>query len=107
MMSYSVQSILLLMALILFLVGLGTMITGIVILTTRAASKDMRNLADQTTKLAQKGIAEDVAGLVGNASTLLDAINQMVRTTTGIGVFLTVLGLIMCVAGCWLALRFI
>lgn len=107
MMSYSVQSILLLMALILFLVGLGTMITGIVILATRAASKDMRNLADQTTKLAQKGIAEDVAGLVGNASTLLDAINQMVRTTTGIGVFLTVLGLIMCVAGCWLALRFI
>jgi len=106
-MSYSVQSILLLMALILFLVGLGTMITGIVILATRAASKDMRNLADQTTKLAQKGIAEDVAGLVGNASTLLDAINQMVRTTTGIGVFLTVLGLIMCVAGCWLALRFI
>jgi hypothetical protein len=105
MLAFSTQSILLLMSLILFLVGLGTMITGVVILATRASSKEMRTLAAQTTKLAQKGIAEDVAGLVGNASTLLEALNQLVRTTTGIGVFLTVLGLLMSIASVWLALQ--
>lgn len=107
MMAFTFENILMLMAVILFLVGLGTMITGIVILASRAASKDMHTLATQTAKLVQKGIAEEVAGLVGNASTLMDGLNQLVRTTTGIGVFLTVLGLLLAVAGCWLALQFI
>jgi hypothetical protein len=55
----------------------------------------VHTLAVQTNRLAQKGILDDVAGLVGNASTLLDATNQLVRTTTGIGVFMVIVGFLL------------
>lgn len=79
----------------LFLLGLITTITGITILVTRTAGREVRTIAAQTTHLAKKGLAENMAGLVGNASALLDALNQLVRTTRGIGVFLTLIGIIL------------
>ena len=79
----------------LFFLGAATFITGLLILTLRASSADMRSLAVQTARLAQKGMAEDVAGLVGNASDLLDSMNQLVRSTRGVGIFLTLLGLML------------
>jgi hypothetical protein len=97
--------LLLIMAFSLFVLGMLTTITGILILTTRVTSKDLRTIASQTSRLAQKGLAEEVAGLVGNASSLLDAMNQLVRTTAGVGVFLTLLGLCMMYAAGWIALK--
>jgi hypothetical protein len=93
------------MAIILFFLGMASSITGIVILTTRAAGRDIRTLATQTTHLAQKGLAEEVAGLVGNATSLLDAMNQLIRTAAGVGFFLTVFGLLLMVAAAWLTLQ--
>jgi hypothetical protein len=76
------------MATILFLMGLISLGTGIFILTRLAIGNNVRVIAEQTAKLAQKGIAEDVAGLVGNASALLNALNQMVRSSSGIGIIM-------------------
>ncbi len=91
---------------VLFLVGLVTFVAGILTLTLRTStSSDVKTLAAQTARLAQKGIAEEVAGLVGNASQLLDAMNQMVRTTRGVGMFLTILGLIIMAFACWIAIQ--
>jgi hypothetical protein len=98
-------TLLLTMAMILFFAGLLITITGVFILATRATGKDIRTLANQTTKLVQKGLAEEVAGLVGNASALLQAVNQMVLTTAGIGVFLTIFGLILMIVGCIVAYK--
>ena len=89
----------------LFLLGVITFIGGILILAFRTNNKDIKTLAAQTTRLAQKGIAEDVAGLVGNASALLEATNEMVRTTKGVGIFLTILGILLMAAASWLVLQ--
>jgi hypothetical protein len=97
--------LLIVMAIILFFLGMASSITGIVILTTRAAGRDIHTLATQTTHLAQKGLAEEVAGLVGNATSLLDAMNQLIRTAAGVGFFLTVFGLLLMVAAAWLTLQ--
>jgi len=97
--------ILIVMFSILFFMGLASTITGIVILTTRATGRDLHTLATQTARLAQKGLAEEVAGLVGNATTLLDAMNQLIRTAAGVGVFLTIFGVVVMVAAAWLALQ--
>jgi len=97
--------IILIMAVILFSMGLVSTIAGILILILRAAGKEVRTLAAQTTQLAQKGLAEQVAGLVGNASALLEAVNKLVRTTAGVGVFLTVLGLLLMISASLLALQ--
>lgn len=99
------NTILLIMAATLFLLGVITFIAGVVILVTRAASGDLKTLAVQTTRLAQKGIAEEMAGLVGNASSLLDAINQLVRTTAGIAVLMILLGLVLMGGASFLALQ--
>lgn len=96
--------LLLIMAIALFFLGMVTTIIGIIILT-RATSKDIHTLATQTSRLAQKGLAEEVAGLVGNASSLLEAMNQLIRTTAGVGVFLTVFGLLLMISACLLALQ--
>jgi hypothetical protein len=103
----SSQDILLSMSVTLFFLGVIITVTGVVILVTRAIGRDVKTLATQTTKLVQKGLAEDVAGLVGNASTLLDAVNQLTRTTAGVGVFLTIFGMLLMGVACWLALQFV
>ncbi|MCI0519340.1 MAG: hypothetical protein L0Z70_03690 [Chloroflexi bacterium] len=93
------------MSILIFTLGICATITGVVILAARAAGRDVQTLANQAVRLAQKGLAEDVAGLVGNASSLLDAVNQLIRTTAGVGVFLTIFGLLLMVAACILALK--
>jgi predicted membrane-bound dolichyl-phosphate-mannose-protein mannosyltransferase len=76
------------MATILFLIGLITLGLGIFTLARQAIGKVIQTIAEQTTKLAQKGISEDIAGLVGNASSLIAALDQLVRSTAGIGIIL-------------------
>jgi len=88
-----------------FIMGMATFTAGILILALRASSSEVRTLAIQATNLAQKGLAEDIAGLVGNASDLLDSLNQLVRTTRGVGLFLTLLGLLMMAGSCWVAIQ--
>lgn len=95
----------LLMAAILFLLGLVTFITGIFILINRTNGRDVRTLAVQTTRLSQKGIADDVAGLIGNANALLNTLSDMVRTIAGIGAFLTILGLCTMLLAFWLVFQ--
>jgi hypothetical protein len=87
------RDVLLLMAASMFLLGFATFMIGVLLLVGRAWGQDVRTLTAQTARLVQKGLAEDVAGLVGNASTLLSTLNELVRTATGIGTFLTIIGL--------------
>jgi len=87
------------------LLGMFAFIAGVLILALRTASTDIKTLAVQTTRLAQKGLAEDISGLVGNASTLLDSMNQMVRTTRGVGILLALLGMCLMGLACYFALQ--
>ena len=87
-------SLLLLIVIALFVLGGITFLTGIFILSFKTGNKDIKTLAIQTTNLAQKGIAEDIAGMGGRACNLLEATNQLVRTTKGVGVFLSILGIL-------------
>ena len=87
--------IFLVMLALLFFAGLGSFFAGITILLRNTFSRDVRTLATQTNRLAQKGILDGVTGLVGTASALMDATNQLVRTSTGIGAFLMLVGLLL------------
>jgi uncharacterized membrane protein len=91
------------MAIAGFSIGLITFVAGILILTLKPSTSDIKTLITQTSNLAQKGIAEDISGLVGNASVLLEAMSDLVRTTSGVGVFLSILGTILMLGSAWLA----
>jgi hypothetical protein len=90
------------MAVVLFVIGLLTFWMGAYLLVFKAAGHDVRTLATQTTRLVQKGLSEEIAGLVGNATILLNTVNDMARTTAGIGVFLSLTGLMLMVSAIWL-----
>ena len=90
------------MAICLFILGVLSIITGVFVLIYKVMGEDLRAIATQTAKLAQKGIVEDVAGLVGNASTLVTALNQLVKTATGVGFFLNILGILLIAAAYYL-----
>jgi hypothetical protein len=92
MLTISVNNSVLIMAATLFVLGILSVMAGMVILVSKVMGGDLKEISKQSIRLAQKGIAEDVAGLVGNASTLVDAVNQMVRTASGVGIFLVVIG---------------
>lgn len=98
-------SVILIMSVTGFLLGLVTFIAGIVILLFRPSNSDVKALITQTTALAQKGIAEDVAGLVGHVSSLLESLNQLVKTTSGVGIMLVILGVLLMTGSAWLALQ--
>lgn len=91
----TISTLEILMLIITFLLGFLAIIIGIAILIHGVWGRELRTLATQTTRLAQKGLAEEVSGLVGNASVLLTTINEMVRTTKGIGLYLTLVGIIL------------
>lgn len=98
-------NMLVIMTVTLFFLGLGTFLIGVFLLALRSTDQELKNIVGQTAQLAQKGIAEDIAGLVGNASNLLDAMNQLIRTNAGIGVYVTIIGLIIIAAACWLGFQ--
>jgi hypothetical protein len=102
-MEYS--TILLLVDGVIFVLGVFTFLIGIIILASKALSRDLRTISTQTTELAKKGIAEDVSGLVGNASALMNSLEQLVKTATGIGVFMVLLGIILIVASLYIFLN--
>ncbi|MBE0408759.1 MAG: hypothetical protein IBX69_03395 [Anaerolineales bacterium] len=89
----------------IFLIGTLTFFIGVIVLIKRSAGRDIREIANQTVALAEKGVAHDVAGLVGNASALLNATNELMRNTAGVGIFLTLLGVTLMTIATWLVLQ--
>jgi hypothetical protein len=69
--------------------------SSIVILVKQSLGRGIQTIAESTTKLAEKGIAEGVSGLVGNASLLISSLNDLAKSNTGIGIFFVFLSLVL------------
>ena len=95
----------LLIAAVLFLLGCLSIMLGAFILIARGYSREIKTIAAHTARLGHKGLAQEVTGLVSSASSLIDAINQLVRTASGVGVVLILFGLLMIVAAYWIVSR--
>lgn len=101
----NINEFLIIVAGCLFLLGLLMMVIGIIILVRRVMGSELKQITLQTTKLAQKGITEDVAGLVGNAGQLIDALNSLVKTSSGVGIFLNLAGFLLVLASYYIMLQ--
>lgn len=100
-------NILLLIIFTLFTLGSLSILAGMIILVNRAYSSELKALAVQTSRLVQKGIAEDIAGLVGQASTLLNAINDLIRSTAGLGFTLILVGFVLISTAAFIAYQMV
>jgi len=105
MFSMTVNDFLLTMATVLLIGGVILVGIGVFILIRKLTGKELQTIADQTTKLAQKGISDDISGLVGNARSLIDALNDMVKTTAGIGLLIMLIGFVMIAAAYGLVIK--
>jgi hypothetical protein len=91
----TVNDLLLIIAASLFVLGLGCVGGGAVVLVSRVMGEDFKLITTQTAQLAKKGLAENITGLVGNASALFDSLNDLIKTSAGIGVFLILVGFVL------------
>ena len=105
MLNFNLQDTLTVIIVGMAVLGAIALATGIFILFRKVMGDELRVIASQTARLAQKGITEEITGLVGNASALLEALNSLVKTTTGVGVFLTLIGFILMVVAYYLGLQ--
>ena len=101
------NQIILIVALVLFVLGVCSLILSIIILARSAMSRNIQAIADSTTKLAEKGITDGVSGLVGNASLLISSLNDLSKSNTGIGIFLVFLSLVLFAAAYYFIKPFI
>lgn len=88
----------------IFTCGLITLLCGVSVLLFRNNHKDANTLAASTSQIVNKSLAEDISGLVGNASALLSAMNDLSKTQQGTGVILIVVGLLLIVSSCSIVL---
>jgi len=101
---FEIARILSAMASGLFLIGLITFAIGVSILIIRSIGRDTRAISKSIVQMTQKGIADDLSGLVDNASSLMAATTTLIQTTKGIGVFLIISGSLFMIFGIVLTL---
>ena len=97
--------ILIIIAATVFILGFLLVLIGASVLVSRGYSREVRALAAHTARLGQKGIAQEVTGLVNSATELVASLNSLVRTANGIGVLLIAVGLGLLYAGYWIVMQ--
>ena len=93
MFTMTVNHFLLTMAICLLAGGMIMLVVGVFIMVKKLMGKELQNISEQTTKLAQKGLTDDISGLVGNAGSLIDSLNNLTKTTAGIGILIVLIAL--------------
>jgi hypothetical protein len=91
------------MAVILFVAGLAMMSSGLLLIMTREYQEALRLLSNQSTRLSGKALVDiGVQPALEGVTQLLDSVTRLVQTAIGTGVFLCLLGAVVCTASFWL-----
>lgn len=98
-----IQILLAVMIGLAFLMGAVTFSMGVFKIFSRASGGEVQTLAAETARLVNKGLTDQLAGLVGQSSELMNSVNQLVRTERGSGVTLVGIGIIVMAGSVWAA----
>jgi len=102
------ETIAILLASLLGFMGFVACIQGLRTMLAHDYQQTMRKLSIQSAQIGQKGLADvAVAPMIDAAARLIDAVNQLVRTAVGVGVFLCVTGIGMMVAAYFMVARLV
>ena len=92
----------LLMGISFFPVGLLSICTGLLILAVGPYRSEAKTLAAQSARIGQKGLTENITAVTQSATALIEAVNSLIRTSSGNAMVLIVVGTICEVAAYWL-----
>ena len=99
-----IASVEVVMAGVLFLVGIVMIVAGLLIILAREYQETMRLLSSQTPKLAGKAITDQsVLAAIDGTTRLLDAVKGLIQTAVGVGAFLCLFGVAVCSLAFWMA----
>jgi TRAP-type uncharacterized transport system fused permease subunit len=99
-MRYEIQVV---MSVSLFVMGVLSSLSGLWIILAKEYHQAMKQLASQSVRISGRAVTQDtVAPLIDSASRMVEAINQLIRTAAGVGAFLTVVGVMICVVSFWM-----
>ena len=98
-----VQNIKLAASLLTFTLGFISCLVGLRMVFSRDHRQAMQRLSDRASQFGSRSY-DDIGEIpiIESTARLIEAINQLVRTSVGIGVFLCINGLLVCVAAFWL-----
>jgi len=102
----SLAEIKLAMTVILFLIGVVASISGLWIIMAKEYHSAMRQLSKQSIRISGRAVTQDaVAPVIDSAARLVEAVSQLIRTAAGIGAFLCITGVGICVVAFWMTTR--
>ncbi len=91
------------MAIILFGAGIASFVSGLLIILSREYQETLKTLSSHSAKISSKAITEEgVAPTIDAASRLVESVAKLVQTAVGVGAFLTILGISVCVIAFWM-----
>jgi dihydrodipicolinate synthase/N-acetylneuraminate lyase len=91
------------MALAVFSVGIVACVSGIGTMLSREYQQAIKALAAQSKSLHARALQEmGVVPVIDSSARLVQAVNQLIRTAVGVGAFLCLLGLALCLIGYWM-----
>ena len=92
------EDVRLLMGLVFFPAGLLAIITGIIMLVAHPYRDEAKILAAQSARLGQKGVGDNIAVAAQSATALIDAVNNLIRTSSGNAIIIIAVGILFEVA---------
>jgi hypothetical protein len=93
------------MGLAFFPLGLFSVIAGLIILVAGPYRQEAKVLAQQSARIGQKGLTGDITLVTQSATALVDAVNSLIRTSSGNAVVLVIVGAILEAAAYWLLIK--
>jgi hypothetical protein len=94
----------LVMAAVLFVVGIVMIVAGLFIILAREYQETMKLLSSQAPKLAGKAITDQtVLAAIEGTTRLLDSVKGLIQTAVGVGAFLCLFGVAVCSLAFWMA----
>jgi hypothetical protein len=99
-MRYEIQIV---MSVSLFVIGVLSSLSGLWIILAKEYHQAMKTLSSQSVRISGRALTQDtVAPLIDSAARMVEAINSLIRTAAGVGAFLCVVGVGICVVSFWM-----
>jgi hypothetical protein len=90
------------MGLAFFPVGLFAILSGLIILMSGPYRSEAKILAQQSARISQKGLTDNISLVAQSATSLVDAVNGLIKTSSGNAIVLIIVGAILEAACYWL-----
>lgn len=98
-----IQTLQAVMAVSVFVLGLCSLVAGMWMILSRQYQKVLKSISAQSAKVSSKAVTDvGLAPLIQAMSGLVEAIDKLVRTSIGVGVFLCLAGVVLCLASFWM-----